>query len=75
MIIIFPDWVINLNKLRTLFEYEITENRLEGDKFIVEGRHVMRDEPSPSLQRRFIENGMPRAELDRILHREEAKET
>ena len=65
---ILPD---GTRKLHKLYEYEITENRLEGDRFIIEGQHRKCEEMSGSLQRRFIENGMPRGELEAFLQRKE----
>ena len=59
--------------LRKLYEYRITENRLEGDHFIVEGEHLICDEMSEGLQKRFIENGMPRSMLGQFLHEKEVK--
>ena len=66
---ILPD---GTRKLHKLYEFEITENCLDGDRFIIEGRHRKREEMSERLQRRFIENGMPRSELEAFLRREEA---
>ena len=65
---ILPD---GTRKLHKLYEYEITENRLAGDRFIIEGQHRKCEEMSGSLQRRFIENGMPRSELEAFLQRKE----
>ena len=65
---ILPD---GTRKLHKLYEYEITENRMEGDRFIIEGQHRKCEEMSGSLQRRFIENGMPRGELEAFLQRKE----
>ena len=61
---ILPD---GTRKLRKLYEYNITANRMEGDRFIVEGSHVKVDELSAGLQKRFIENGMPSSELGQFL--------
>ena len=66
---ILPDGSRRLHKL---YEFDITENRLEGDRFIIEGHHQKCEEMSGSLQRRFIENGMPRSELEEFLQRKEA---
>ena len=65
---ILPDGSRRLHKL---YEYNITENRLEGDRFIIEGHHRKCEEMSESLQRRFIENGMPRGELEQFIQRKE----
>lgn len=67
---ILPDGSRRLHKL---YEYDITENRLEGDRFIIEGSHRKCEEMSAGLQRRFIENGMPRSELEQFLQRTEVK--
>lgn len=67
---ILPD---GTRKLHKLYDYDITENRLEGDRFIIEGSHRKCEEMSAGLQRRFIENGMPRSELEQFLQRTEAK--
>lgn len=67
---ILPD---GTRRLRKLYEYQITENRLEGDRFIVEGHHGKGAEMSESLQKRFIENGMPRQELERFLRKKEVQ--
>ena len=65
---ILPDGSRRLHKL---YEYNITENRLEGDRFIIEGHHQKCEEMSESLQRRFIENGMPRGELEQFIQGKE----
>jgi pilus assembly protein CpaF len=65
---ILPDGSRRLHKL---YEYNITENHLEGDRFIIEGHHQKCEEMSESLQRRFIENGMPRGELEQFIQRKE----
>lgn len=67
---ILPD---GTRKLHKLYDYDITENRLEGDRFIIEGSHRKCEEMSAGLQRRFIENGMPRSELEQYLQRTETK--
>jgi len=51
---------------RTLFRFDITENHLEGDKFIIHGRHQRVQGISQSLQKRFMENGMPQEVLKKI---------
>ena len=65
---ILPD---GSRRVRNLYEYRITENRLEGDHFVIEGEHHICDGMSEGLRRRFIENGMPRSALDRFLHQKE----
>ena len=54
-------------KYHSLYRYNITENRMENGKFIVKGTHEKCADISLSLQRRLLENGMPQAELDRLL--------
>ena len=61
---ILPDGSRNF---RPLFQYTITENRIEDGRFIVDGRHGPVQGISPGLQKRFLENGMPQDTLKRIL--------
>ncbi|WP_283608479.1 type II/IV secretion system ATPase subunit [Faecalispora anaeroviscerum] len=61
---ILPDGSRNF---RTLFRFHITENRMDGDKFIINGRHEPVSGISSSLQKHFIENGMPQEVLNHIL--------
>lgn len=60
-------------KYHSLYRYNITENRMENGKFIVKGKHEKCADISLSLQRRLLENGMPQAELDRLLGKENTK--
>ena len=60
---ITPDGKRHFN---SLFRYEITENRVEGDKFIINGTHKKVCGISESLKKRFLENGMPREVLNKI---------
>jgi len=54
---IMPDGTRNY---RTLFQYIITENRMdENSKFIIEGYHKQKCSISKSLSKRLLENGMP----------------
>ncbi|MBD5112441.1 MAG: type II/IV secretion system ATPase subunit [Ruminococcaceae bacterium] len=57
-------------KYHSLYRYKISENRMENGKFIVKGEHEKVEEISQSLQRRLLENGMPQAELNRLLGKE-----
>lgn len=50
----------------SLYRYEITENRMEGDRFIINGHHRKVSDISGSLKKRFLENGMPKEVLERI---------
>ena len=54
-------------KYHSLYRYNITENRVENGKFIVNGTHEKVEEISKSLQRRLLENGMPQSELELLL--------
>jgi pilus assembly protein CpaF len=61
---ILPDGTRNF---RSLFQFQITENRVEDGKFIINGCHSVLKGISPSLQKRFLENGMPQDTLKQIL--------
>lgn len=65
---ILPDGSRRLHKL---YEYHITDNHLEGDRFVIEGEHQKCEEISESLRRRFIENGMPLGELAQFVQGKE----
>ena len=52
---------------RPLFQYQITENRVEDGKFIITGSHKQVNAISDSLARRFMENGMPQEMLKKLL--------
>ena len=52
---------------RSLFQFQITENRVEDGKFIINGTHRAVQEISASLRKRFLENGMPQDTLKQIL--------
>ena len=52
---------------RPLFQYQITENRVEDGKFIITGSHRQVNAISDSLARRFMENGMPQEMLRKLL--------
>ena len=64
---ILPD---GSRKFRPLFQYVITENRLEDGNFIVEGHHEQVNTISDSLARRLMENGMPLAMIDALRGKE-----
>ena len=57
---ILPDQTRNY---RTLFRYEISENRFENGEFFITGEHAIINPISDSLCKRLLENGMPQ---DRI---------
>lgn len=68
---ILPDGSRRLHKL---YEYHITDNHLEDNRFIIEGEHRKCEEISESLRRRFIENGMPLGELAQFVQGKEEDE-
>ena len=68
---ILPDGSRRLHKL---YEYHITDNHLEDNRFIIEGEHRKCEEISESLRRRFIENGMPLGELAQFVQGKENDE-
>jgi len=51
---------------RPLFQYRITENRMEEGKFVIEGHHETVHPISDSLAKRLLENGMPGETLERL---------
>jgi pilus assembly protein CpaF len=51
---------------RPLFQYEITENRMEDNKFVINGSHRMVNNISESLCKRLLENGMPIETINRL---------
>lgn len=53
-------------KFNPLYRYEITENRMEEERFIINGTHKKVCGISESLKKRFLENGMPKDVLERI---------
>lgn len=57
-------------RYNTLFHYQITENRLEEDRYIIEGHHETVSPISDSLKKRFTENGMPQQELEQLCAKE-----
>ena len=61
---ILPDGTRNY---RSLFQYQITENRIEDGKFVIQGQHKAVQGISQSLQKRFLENGIPESTLKRII--------
>lgn len=66
---ILPD---GTRSFRTLYRFQITENRVEDGRFIINGRHEQVNPISESLAKRFLENGMPQEILDAMLDRKEA---
>jgi pilus assembly protein CpaF len=55
---------------RPLFQYVITENRMEADGFIIEGHHEQVNCISDSFARRLLENGMPQALINHLKRKE-----
>jgi len=53
-------------RFRTLFRYEILENRLENDTYIIKGTHQKVSEISSGLSKRLLENGMPQDILKKL---------
>ncbi len=51
---------------KTLFKYDITENKFDGEKFIINGSHKKISNISKSLEKRLIENGMPAEILEEL---------
>ncbi len=51
---------------RPLFQYIITENRVEDGQFIIEGAHQKVNTISNSLAKRLLENGMPQATIEQL---------
>ena len=51
---------------RTIFQYVITENRMEDGKFIIDGHPEQRASISDSLSKRLLENGMPIAQIQSL---------
>src|SRR5665648_520081 len=65
---ILPDGSRNY---RALFQYIITENRMDDDgKLIIEGTHKQECSISESLSKRLLENGMPIEMINRMKRRE-----
>ena len=51
---------------RPLYQYVITENRMEDGKFIINGYHEQTGSISDSLSKRFLENGMPIVIIEKL---------
>ena len=64
---ILPD---GTRRYRPLFQYVITENRMEDGKFIIEGHHTQVNAISDSLAKRLLENGMPQAVIESLRGKE-----
>lgn len=55
---------------RPLYQYVITENRMEDGKFIIDGHHEQINSISDSLAKRLMENGMPQALIESLQGKE-----
>ena len=53
-------------KYHSLYKYNITESRFENNRFIIDGSHKRERPMSLSLEQKFLENGMPQNELERL---------
>ena len=53
-------------RFRPLFQYQISENRIEDGRFIITGEHCQVNPISESLARRLMENGMPKEMLAKL---------
>jgi pilus assembly protein CpaF len=64
---ILPDGTRRYN---TLYRFHITENHLEDGNYIIKGRHEQACFISKGLQKRFVENGMPKDVLKNLIGQE-----
>ena len=64
---ILPD---GSRRFNTLFQYRITENQLVDGKYRISGVHEAVSPISASLQKRFVENGMPQEALEQLMGKE-----
>lgn len=64
---ILPD---GTRQYKPIFRYHITENRYENGSYTIDGYHEQDMNISASLQKRLIDNGMPDAQLKRLLRKE-----
>lgn len=55
---------------RPLYQYIITENRMEDGEFVIEGYHKQVNSISESLSKRFLENGMPLQVIEKLKKKE-----
>ena len=61
---ILPD---GTRQYHSLYKYNIRESSFENNRFIIDGSHSYERTMSVSLQHKFLENGMPQKELDRLM--------
>lgn len=59
-------------RYNTLYHFKIEENRLEDGKYRIKGRHEAVNPISESLQKRFIDNGMPQEVLTQLVGKKSA---
>lgn len=59
---------------RPLFQYVITENRMERSRFLIEGHHEQVQPISDGLAKRLLENGMPLAMIEGLRRKEGKKQ-
>lgn len=57
-------------RYNTLYRYVIDENHMDGDKTVISGHHEAVCNPSRSLQKRLVENGMPSEKLAQFVEAE-----
>jgi pilus assembly protein CpaF len=55
---------------RPLFQYIISENKMEDGEFIISGHHKQINSISESLSKRFLENGMPIDIIEKLKKKE-----
>jgi len=51
----------------TIYRYNVLENRYENDKIVILGEHEKVDDVSDGLQKRLLENGMPKDILQNMM--------
>lgn len=54
-------------QFRTIYQYNIYENRYEDDRIIILGEHEKMDDISDGLQKQLRENGMPKSMLENLM--------
>lgn len=67
---ILPDGTRQYN---TIFQYVITENRMDDGKFVIDGHHEQVNTISDSLSKRLLENGMPITQINSLKEKDEVK--
>ncbi len=59
-------------RYNTLYHFKIEENQLVDGKYRIKGRHEVVNPISESLQKRFIDNGMPQEVLTQLVGKKPA---